>query len=360
MTGAIDDAHVTTVGTAPTTQAAQRIDSLDFFRGICALMVAAYHYRLWSEMSVVQPIDGLLAFCGTYGVSMFFILSGFSLAHAYFKDFSKAVTGPKIVRYFRRRIGRLVPLFAAITVLSVLGRHLTGGDDVDGWVAVANAVLLFGFFDPAKTPVIGGWSIGIEVVFYLILPIMLLLHKHVRIFLAVSVFLTAWISYDLAQHSSLANGWSVYVAPANHFVFFAMGVAGGLINDRLRPTSGRWVSIWCAAMVGLVSIMATGATELEVVTEWRRVALASISFATVMVISTWHVDPAASKFCRSLGGLSYPMYLLHPLVFFAAAAVVQINTIQIWGLLVLCTLLAIAVDRLFEQPLQRIVRRSGW
>lgn len=66
-----------------------RYESLDWLRGLLALSIMLYHLIGWD----IAPLkaDTLLGRLGAYSVSMFFVLSGLSIAlayHRYFSDWS--------------------------------------------------------------------------------------------------------------------------------------------------------------------------------------------------------------------------------------------------------------------------------
>jgi exopolysaccharide production protein ExoZ len=338
----------------------QRIHSLDLLRGICALMVASYHYTLWSKMRGGGLVDGFLLFCGTYGVSIFFILSGFSLAYAYASSFERQISGMALSKYFRRRIGRLAPLFIGVVLMSVLGRVASGSAPPSWFDIAANVTLLFGFVNPANTPVIGGWSIGIEVVFYLVLPIMLILRAHIWVFLAVGIFLTSWVSYMLADYDNLGTGWQIYVLPANHFIFFAMGVAGSLMIHRIPPLPTRMVLLAMTVITPVIILTANMSSDVEIVTSWRRMILVLASISIVVTLGAWHAPASMESTSKIFGGLSYPLYLIHPLLFFITDKLFDLNEYEVLSLLLLSVGAAVLIDRLIDSPIQKIVRKQKW
>lgn len=140
-----------------------RLHSLDLLRGICAIGVAVYHFSLWSEISLSVQLKGVLGMFGTYGVAVFFVLSGCSLAYGYAERFSEGIQAAALLDYFKRRFTRLAPLFATVVLLSLVGKLFLTGKSVDPFVVVGSLLLFFGVVNPAATPVIGGWSIDIEV-----------------------------------------------------------------------------------------------------------------------------------------------------------------------------------------------------
>lgn len=337
-----------------------RLHALDALRGFCAIGVAVYHYRLWSGLAVPPAVEGFLTFLGTYGVSVFFILSGYSLAHAYDARFREEVSRRNLLSYFRRRVARLGPLFGATVALSIAGKIATGGHVPDLFIALASVFLVFGFVDASNTPVIGGWSIGVEVVFYTFFPLLLLLRRYAVAWLFLSLFLTAWISWDLADLPDLPSGWRIYVHPANQLVFFAGGVFLRLAVGSLPAWRGSvWLAIVAAVLVVSI-IVSTGASELQLVTGWRRGLLVSGALLIVVALGTMRMPGSVTAVAAVLGGLSYPLYLLHPLLYFLASRFMPANALAILGLAATAIVAAIAVDQLVDTPLQRRLKRAGW
>jgi exopolysaccharide production protein ExoZ len=338
-----------------------RLYALDICRGVCALGVAAYHFSLWGGTVIPRALHSVLSLFGTYGVSVFFILSGYSLAHAYNIHFSGQIESTKLIVFIRRRIGRLAPLFISVVILTVAGKAVLGGKFVDPLTLLANLTLLFGFANPASSPVIGGWSIGVEVVFYLIFPLLLVLRKQVILMFLASVLLTAWVSADIARLDTLANGWEQYVSPANHWVFFCAGVYARL-HSHIWRISTRCVQflIWIALSVTIVACL--GATELQIVTGWYRVLFTVLSIILVALLGRISVrDEFLQKFSAAMGGASYSLYLIHPLVFFGMLSKIDITRISVWAVCVMCTLvLSYFVDRYLDSKVQRSLKRMGW
>ena len=341
--------------------ATDRLHALDLCRGICALGVAAYHMSLWGETDLLPALKSTLALFGTYGVSVFFILSGYSLAHAYDTDFPGRIEPGPLAAYFRRRIGRLAPLFVVVVVATLLGKAVLVGKSIDLLTFIANVTLLFGFANPAATPVVGGWSIGVEVVFYVVFPLLLVLRDRAVAMLAAAVVLTAWVSTDIARAASLPQGWNQYVSPANHWVFFCAGVYARLHAPRWRIG----VPLALAAIgVGLAvaAVACLGASELQIVTGWRRALLVLISVAIVMLVGHIPVQGSAMQaISKAMGGASYPLYLVHPLLFFALRGRIEPGAAHWWiGLVASALVLAFLADRYLDSTIQRRIKRLGW
>lgn len=345
-----------------TTDQPMRLYALDLCRGLCAFGVASYHLSMWSGTELSSFTRSLLTLFGTYGVSIFFILSGYSLAHAYESDFSRSIEYSSLRAYFRRRVGRLAPLFILVLIFSLLGKALIDtSNSFDPLMAIVNATLLFGFFNPAATPVIGGWSIGVEVVFYVVFPILMLLRRHSLVMLLIAALLTAWISNGISQQKTLEDGWSAYVAPANHWIFFCAGVYARLNGHRWRIGHVMGMACLVTSLV-IAAYCVSDATELQIVTGWRRALLVILSVVVVVVVAKLSIHGKFIKnICIALGGISYPLYLLHPLIFFALKSLIsEKSVISLLVLICIALLLAFFVNNYIDASIQRRVKRLGW
>ena len=339
-----------------------RLHALDLLRGLCSIGVAAYHFSLWSELPVGSAGHTILAMFGTYGVSVFFVLSGYSLAHAYEHQFRCGLQADVVKAYFQRRLGRLAPLFAVVLLLSVAGKLLVTGKPVDPYVFLANLTLVFGIVDPAATPIVGGWSIGVEVVFYIVFPLLVLLRRSAVQVLLATLVLAAWMDNSLRMHTTLADGWLLYVHPANQAIFFIAGVYLSLFDGHVRRLgSGPHIVAVALGLVAMMAFVGAGARdELALVTGWRRVLLVATSIALVAALARLSLEGTTARAGSLLGGLSYPLYLIHPLVFFAVGKRLDAAVPTLLFLLLATALVAIAADRWFDAPLQRRVKGLGW
>src|SRR5690348_13363894 len=96
--------------------ASERFRALDAWRGICALLVAAFHFPSPGAIHTSQVVQHAYRF-----VDFFFVLSGFVIAHAY----RRSLENGELLPFMVRRIGRLWPLhaatLAALIVIAVAG-----------------------------------------------------------------------------------------------------------------------------------------------------------------------------------------------------------------------------------------------
>lgn len=177
----------TKIGVVPSRGA--RLVGIEGFRALAATSVLVYHAWLYSSPTGAGAAAGPLRHVlpdFAYGVTLFFTLSGFLL----FRPFAAAIIRgeplPKFGSYLRNRALRIFPaywvilLLAALVFQSVLIRDLNGALRNGGLFEVRRLIpdmLLIQHYDP-DTVVTGigpAWSLAVELVFYVALPLLVLL-----------------------------------------------------------------------------------------------------------------------------------------------------------------------------------------
>lgn len=158
------------------------------------------------------------------------------------------------------------------------------------------------------------WTIGIEMAFYAILPLLIVAVTDLTrslIFLAVVVFVT--VSWDAAFQGTTGpiaafGGYSL----VGHMVNFAAGIAGYHVWLKLRQTSpliGQ--TLFCASLLVIVGLIVFPAylPGLGGRVAWA-MALAGAVVGVSLYPTTWFVNPVA----KTLGNASFSLYLWHPVV----------------------------------------------
>lgn len=135
----------------PSTTAVDRLHGLDLVRGICALSVMIYHYCHLAKLGDPYAV-------GTFGVYIFFVLSGFALYYVYGQ---RTVDERFLKDFLVSRYLRIMPLFLAVAVYRLWGQPF---DYYNFTRLIVHATPLVGIADPASFSKVmeGGWSILIE------------------------------------------------------------------------------------------------------------------------------------------------------------------------------------------------------
>jgi len=256
----------------------------DFLRGLCALAVAAYHLMSWLEVAHWHSL-------GTHGVYIFFVLSGASLAYTYSPQINARsfdFPGFLFLRYFR-----LAPLFLLLVALSLPWKlHKDGFTLALITDVMLNATFLFGIYQPIQhSLLVGGWSLGIEVVFYMAFPLMLATLRRpvlaIGLFVCLLVVQASWIAATVGS----PDGYEATLVAYHHApAFAAYFFVGCIIGWRRRfNTGGR---LWQKHLDGfswfwVCSVCMALALSTRVINSWDGAVSALRSCARF-----WWISPA--------------------------------------------------------------------
>lgn len=336
-------ATLTAVGEASTS--IDRVIGFDLLRGLCALAVAAYHVMSWNAW-------GHLHTWGTYGVYMFFVLSGASMYVAYARRFAD---GLPITSFLRLRLIRLGPLYLAALALVLLAQLRTGFDLGKAEVAFLNLFFQFGLGNPGATSlVVGGWSLGIEFVFYLLFPVMLALVNSRWWWLPVLMALVSqhvFIASVFSNGKGIAENWNAYTQFLSFCFYFLAGCVIGraLLTGLLRPH-------WAGAplLLGLLTVLGSvsGSTWEATIVGVSGVGLSILATMAVAVSAILRTTALLTWFAEHLGRASYGIYLLHPFVAYGTRTITE-GPVAIAIVLTVSVAFALLVERYYERPIQQ-------
>lgn len=328
-----------------------------------AISVMIYHYTVWSGFPLSN--DSLLSKLGVYAVSIFYILSGLSLSIVYH---GKIVSSNDFGKFLLKRVFRIAPLFW-ISVSSALFIGFAGSFfkyqnfQIDLYVVLLNYFLLFGFVDPSAYLSTGAWSIGNEMVFYVIFPILFFASSKRPWIISIGVVLSVVIgvvisTFVLDESRPLVDQWRVYVNPLNQLFLFLGGVAIGIYT---KPTaSRRFVAIVAIAAFLIFWFYPVDGDRVRLVTDFGRILFSTACFLFVWAtyVSNISFSGYINRAMLFFGESCYSIYLMHPLV----ATVVIFATSRmgiplLWGY-VLAGIMTIGVSwvtfRYVEKPMMRI------
>ena len=150
----------------------RKFDQIDSLRGIAALMVVVAHALNFGDNKLFPILPRSILSQGIRGVHLFYIISAFTLFYTFDlrKNENKA-----ILKFYLRRFFRIAPLFYTAIVINLAYRHLSGNLAAAEYPTYFNIISNFLFihgFGPFwdKEVVPGGWTIGVEFPFYILLP----------------------------------------------------------------------------------------------------------------------------------------------------------------------------------------------
>jgi peptidoglycan/LPS O-acetylase OafA/YrhL len=306
--------------------AAKRLQTIQALRAVAALMVVSHHAATIPHGALppgptFAPLPALDEF-GCAGVDIFFVISGFIIGHT----IARADATPGAMRFLLRRIVRVAPLFWAACLATALFEWSVHGS----WPALRSlingATILplssVGTFVANPAPVYLSWTLGFELLFYLVMALSLASggRRAVGIALAVSIALAALGLVAQFSWAPLAFGLNPIVAE------FSLGLFASIVWERWPAA----VSSRTAIAAGMILFAAGLVVNLGLNPDPAQAMVGKSSLIRTLV---WGVPAfllvlgSALDSRRQVGWLaaraallgeaSYAIYLIHPLVLYA-------------------------------------------
>ena len=337
------------------------VRAIDGFRGTSALLVAIFHCWMFTDPPLDRgPLRALLI-AGGLGVDFFFVISGFVL---FLPVVRRAGRFGSLASYALRRVARIAPAYyvavlvqAALTPmlselpspftsvggLTVIGIHLLFlQHEVPRWllrqVGFEARVMGFGVNDAL-------WSLSIEAIFYVALPLVAAFYFRRRV-LAFVIALVAslawrWLAFHLPSLASTVGAANAVVGNAprlleqfpGYLAHFAFGMSAAHVYARAWRDEPGMIAGFLRRRSGIVQAFALALLVLSMIAYGLQPKGAAVSayaryfvdlvpafaFAALMTSTAlasprgqW---PMANPFARWLGDVSYGAFLWHfPLI----------------------------------------------
>ena len=320
--------------------------ALDHVRALAAFMVFSWHFTHGYAGRPV-PFEGAPAFFllapfdeGHVGVSLFMTLSGYL--------FAKLLDGRDVVfpAFLFNRALRLFPLLGLVFL--IVGASAA----MDGTLGAYLVRLATGFVLPVWPN--GGWSIAVELHFYLLLPFLLAAMRRNPL------YALAFIGVAAALRTAIWS-WSGGVQPEAYGTIigridqFVLGILAWRIGAFMTGRHGASAAI-AIAFAGVYALFAAagGYWKLDGFPSpspfW--IVLPTIEGSAFAALIAWYdrsctpSKSGVSGFVARLGEYSYSIYLLHFWVVFRAAYFIHVRIMDIsnfyvafaWSLLVFCAM----------------------
>jgi peptidoglycan/LPS O-acetylase OafA/YrhL len=307
-----------------------RFDFIDTLRGLAILAVIAVH----SHIAVAPATPWLQALMagGARGVQLFYIASALTLCLSW--NFRSSREHTPLKNFYVRRLFRIAPMFYVAIVLYValygLEPRFYAPNGVEWHYVPLTALFLNGFHPEMVTSVVpGGWSIVVEMTFYLVLPLLVTRFRSIG-WLVVLVIVSLVMERVMGR---IYRGIYLPMYPpdqqyiVHNFVFlnffgqfpvFAIGMlAYGFFRDDRLKTRAIFAGT-TAFLMWLGWRWFRGEGPMSVLMLHVPIGAAFALFA--LALSQWPVRILVNPLTRWIGRLSFSMYLVHFAVIDAFAA----------------------------------------
>jgi peptidoglycan/LPS O-acetylase OafA/YrhL len=284
------------------TAAPHTANNFNLLRLVFALFVVVYHLVVLSAAAGWSHLEAPLSLLAEIGVQGFFVLSGFLV-------YASLDRSASIGLYAEKRFRRLYPAYAVVVIVCAAAAYAFSAEaranplavgEYLGWNLVfANfmAPELPGVFANNPMTEINGalWTLKIEVMFYLVLPVLAWLLRvfgraHWMLMIAIYAGAEAW-RYLLADMGQVELARQL----PGQMSFFITGMA-------LYRLSLAGTRMHIAGLAG--AVLLTASLLVDVLEPARALGL---GLAAIWIASGWPRLPDAARF----GDLSYGVYIVH-------------------------------------------------
>lgn len=364
-------------------QRQERIDWLDALRGWAVLGVVCVHT---GPVAHIRGIASSVSSAGQYGVQLFFLVSALTISRTYESHIARSGKHLRSqAAWLLKRLFRIAPLYYLAAVFYPLEEYaiLRASHGRYGGIThlanvAANFLFLHTWIPSANNSVVpGGWSIGVEMFFYLLVPLIWLAESRwmrVSILIAGSV---AGLTVTLLT-SRLLTG-STYVTNDTYLYYWfpsqAPVIAIGLIlyclaGKRLWTESrDRWSWVYFAGFLACLPPALILGTSGELAPVFASTVFGcGFAFLVLSLRGSLHkvvVNPVAV----ALGRISFSVYILHFFVLDCIRTFMQVAHVDRTGgwafpivlavALILTSGIAIVTKRLVEDPGNRFGHRMS-
>jgi peptidoglycan/LPS O-acetylase OafA/YrhL len=296
----------------------KRYDHIDSLRAFAAIGVVLFHMRSMTPggpLPIPAWLRSFIESVGGAGVPLFFVLSAFLLSMlmpSYYR-YARPVSS-----FYAKRFWRIAPLFYAVTAAWIIRRLYLGQPFPDLPRFLANITFTFNFFpEYANAIAFAGWTIGVEMLFYLCFPLLWkrLSSTQSKIAALLLSLPVADIAGSIIQNAfpldSAVRAEYLLLVFFRHLPLFLMGMVAYDAYEYLRhrDDARKLGLLLFAAAIVIFTMVIQNRIAFFVTWYWQ-----GIGSAFLIVAYCLREMPGVNRYTAFLGRISYSIYLLHGLV----------------------------------------------
>ncbi|RMX11196.1 acyltransferase [Allofranklinella schreckenbergeri] len=312
--------------------------SLDHIRALAAFMVVSWHF-LHSTNGHPVAFEGApfifpLALLdeGHTGVALFMTLSGYL--------FTRLLEGKNIdyKRFIMNRMLRLLPLLLFVMLLNGVNIALQGGDLI-GY----SKGLIRGIWEPSWPN--GGWSITVELHFYIILPLLLYIGKRNQIWLILLIAIFLLLRINIWKNQGQVQ-FLAYATLIGRLDQFALGMLA--CHWRSHMKNKHTIAFLTLASFSIFYWLFDHQGGFYLFPQYPSpsklwIALPFIEGLCYAIVIAWYESSfnitntnRISRWLSQAGAYSYSIYLLHFFFVFDFADYIHKNIMEISNFYIAC------------------------
>lgn len=327
------------------------VNRFDMLRLVFAGLVFAFHAIALPELWPKMPVELAFGEIAELSIQGFFVISGALV-------YGSLTRSSGVADYAGKRLRRLYPAYIVVVLVPALVALVLCPLAVKSVAAYVGANLVFlnflspdlpGLFEGQRFTAVNGalWTLKIEVMFYLVLPLLGWLVARVgrwkwvllgAVYVAAEVWRAYWLAGDGMYDMQIARQLPGQMS------FFVVGMGIWLLWDRLKPAP--WIFLW-------------GGVAIVALTFWSEalMPLRGIGLGLAIIALAFGRGPRVNT--ARYGDVSYGLYIVHFPVVQTLIAVGAFALHPAFGLAASCAIvlaLSFAMWHLIEK---RALRQSS-
>lgn len=359
---------------------------IDILRGISILLVLIHHFNIPYKLHDTflgilvfgENLSTLVARNGNYGVTMFFVISGFLITRNTLKR-EGSLEKIDLKKFYIHRIARIIPslvlLVSLVTLLKFLGlspfdNHSPNNIEVSYWLTIFSAFTFWMnilIIENGWVNYVLGvlWSLSVEEIFYIAFPILCLILGRGKGLILFLIATATYAPYFRSQHFGADNEIYLY-----HYFSSFDGIAIGCLTalsiksfNKILPLK-KIITILVSVSMVIIYFYA----PIREVSTWGITAFAILTAILLVCFiqnSEIHTQSIISKIMVWIGMRSYEMYLFHLIilglfkVFFIPKETLPIDKVILLPLyFILVFVLSWVIEKYYSSPCNTKIRNQ--
>lgn len=345
---------------------------IDALRGIAILLVMIVHTSLYGEKSQSEIFNSFFKF-GAKGVQLFFLASAFTLFLSY-NNRNKEENKNILRDFYIRRFFRIAPMYY-IGIIFFSLQNLNGFEDMttnNSWNILSNIFFVHGISPYwINNLVPGGWSITVEVFFYVILPILIVTIKNLNqaVIFTLGSFIVSMLFRLLLQKFQLIDNIELWTEFTYYNFITQLPAFGlGIISYFLIVKKDYEIAPISALIIFFII---TGHFIWGIIIP--NFILIGICFLILIcILSIKEYKIFVNKFTLFLGKISYSAYLVHFAVLHWLERTITLNhfineysynsfllnfTLRLSLVICITTIISYVFFKIIETPFQKLGKK---
>jgi peptidoglycan/LPS O-acetylase OafA/YrhL len=302
----------------------KKYDYIDALRGFAILGVVLVHSIQW----IPPRSDYISEFAsqGARGVQLFYVASAFTIFLSI--EARKKQETRALVNFFIRRFFRIAPLFYSAIIIYILydgmGARYWAPNGISWWYIPMTASFLHGWHPEVVNAVVpGGWSIAVEMTFYLLVPYLFLKLNNIKSTLAIlfgslvlakissTIVVTMLQPYYPASQQYLVDSFS-YFSFFSQLPIFMLGILLYHIVKKYPDQDKTIGLLFLFVSIFLFTAFLRTKTFGDLLPQHFLISIAFLFFS--LSLHFWPHVLLVNRITTLIGKLSFSLYLIHFIV----------------------------------------------